>query len=142
LESNRHSPKLGLQPGPSGTPVSLDGANGNSKGFGCFLLGQASEIYEFYQPTLPGIHLREARESLIQHQQPIEMGMLCGVAIFEFNLLSGTGSLSSTTAAGVIDKDPPHDDTRHSQKVGAPLPFDRLMAQELEKGLMHEGGGL
>jgi hypothetical protein len=45
-------------------------------------------------------------------------------------------------AAGVIDEDAPHDDARNGQEVGAALPFDGFMAQELEEGLVDESGGL
>jgi hypothetical protein len=86
--------------------------------------------------------LRKAGESLIEHEQPIEVGKLGGVAVIELDLLFGAEALGSAAAAGVIDQDPPHNDTRHGQKVGAALPFDGLVAQELEECLVHESCGL
>jgi hypothetical protein len=86
--------------------------------------------------------LRKAGESLIQHQQLVEVGMAGGVAVIELDLLFGAVALGGAALASVIDEDAPHNDTRHGQEVGAALPFNSLVTQELEECLVHESRGL
>jgi len=134
--------ELGVKPGAGGSPFAFDGGGGDAHDFGHLVGGEATEEAEFDDLALARVEFFEFLEGIVEGDQG---HFLLGEIIdgfFEGELVGGAAALLGVVGAGVLDEDAAHQLGGDAEEMGAVFPIDAGLIDQLEVGLVDEGGGL
>ncbi len=136
------SGELIMEPGFGHSPFPFDGGGGQTDDFGHLFDGEAAKEAEFDDFGLVGVELVEAIKGLVEFVEGD--GWSGGEAdrVVEGDLLGVAASFQGILGASVIDEDAAHELGGDAEEMGAVLPGDAGLIDELHVGLVDEGGGL
>lgn len=131
-----------MEPGAGHPPFPFDGGGGDTHDLGGFLDGEAAEEAELDKLGLVGVELLEAIEGFVEFVEGNFGDRGDSNAVFDIQHLGVPSPFLGALVAGVIDKDPAHELSGDTKEVGAALPVDTGLVDQLHVGFVDEGGGL
>ena len=131
-----------MEPGFGHAPLSFDGGGRQADDFGHLFDGEAAEEAEFDNFGLVGIELLEPIEGFIEFVEGDRGTGGQADGVVEGDFLGVAAALEGVLRAGMVDQDATHELGGDPEEVGAALPGNAGLVDELHVGFVNEGGGL
>jgi hypothetical protein len=134
--------ELGAEPGAGEGPFALDGAGGDLEDLGAFFDREAAEEAELDDTGGAFVGFGEAGEGFVELHDLAAAAGGEDDGLVEGQEVEAAAAFAGDVFAGVVDEDAAHDAGGDGVEVRAVLPVGDLQVDELEVGLVDEGGCL